>query len=721
MTDALSLTIDDIMQPGIKVLDGIAGAAKTSRVVQLLQEEGIDYLHLTSTNRLKRDISARFRRPAQTIASALFQNEGGRFYSGEKLPESKTLVIDEILQTSTAVFRWIERNRDKYNIVICTDSKQMLSPGAGSSCLKKLDAMKESSINFQFDVTHRPVTPWTKEVYEKLYHSESDTRSAFMDILGHTDFYSASFDEIPDYKSSNVYLCHSNDIEKRLYKEYSLESRYDIDLIPKGKIATEEVKDITKYPILPQIDAKGGIGYWQAANVGSVVRYQGSEVQQGDNLYYFIDTHSIPTNRELYTLVTRAKDFHSLHIIYVTMADERDIILTSFMGCPIIKQKAYIDDDFHPKDLKEVNTRLYDINMDRQDIYYNDIICCGKSVRQPFMPPLPEKAKINAWTIASKTPSLALTKPNLFLKQIEDTGYRGPLMTPLNPDLRKNYQIPAGPNFVQYGIDLYSAYIYCWYNYGLPDGTTYRTDASGEVKLYLVTKTGFLKAGTIITDALYHELRSYSPIYFDAAFIGSIDKLPLSQDKYRDIAMDMATRSIESKKEIKKIQWGWFQKPYIRVGKTHENGSPKAYIISEGDTYQMVMVFIQSELCRVVLEMKKATGSIFEGTTTTDCLYIKRASRLSEEKAEVPDWLRGIAGSIDSRSEIEELGDHIKEAIPGYHFRIFESVPKKKDSEARVLYKTYPDLQPESDVKKALHRERQQRYRSKKQREKSIS
>ena len=79
----------------IKILDGIAGCGKTTYLSTTLEKNGTPYIHMTSTNRLKRDIQNRFpNRNVTTTASGLFRTENCKFYSTESAPDCKTLVID---------------------------------------------------------------------------------------------------------------------------------------------------------------------------------------------------------------------------------------------------------------------------------------------------------------------------------------------------------------------------------------------------------------------------------------------------------------------------------------------------------------------------------------------------------------------------------------------------------------------------------------------------
>ena len=118
----------DMLNPQkVKIIDGIAGAGKSSKLDTFFKSHGIPYLRTTSTNQLARAAAARYPgTECRTICSALFDNREG-FYHDEKDPEIHTIVIDEILQTTPAVYAWIRHHRGAYNIIVTTDSQQMLN------------------------------------------------------------------------------------------------------------------------------------------------------------------------------------------------------------------------------------------------------------------------------------------------------------------------------------------------------------------------------------------------------------------------------------------------------------------------------------------------------------------------------------------------------------------------------------------------------------------
>ena len=123
-----SFTEQQFLDPNlVKVVYGVAGRGKSSIINDFFRSHNIPYLWTTSTNKLKRDAIERYGCEASTVCSALFTSENGQFYLEEKEPECRTIIIDEILQTSPKVLKWIENHVGRYNIIVLTDMKQMLN------------------------------------------------------------------------------------------------------------------------------------------------------------------------------------------------------------------------------------------------------------------------------------------------------------------------------------------------------------------------------------------------------------------------------------------------------------------------------------------------------------------------------------------------------------------------------------------------------------------
>ena len=189
-------------------------------------------------------------------------------------------------------------------------------------------------------ITHRPVTKETEDLYYESYRdSNNDGFGLFQKLMKDTPV--MTFNNL-EFSENDIYITHTNQLEDDLYKRFDLSNRYDLELIPKGTISSREIKRVESYPILPQLRTKNTpfLGYFQQSNVGTVIRYQGSEVYPDQKLYYLVTRSSRPNDREIYTLITRMKDIRSL--IIVECPEDINQPLVSFNGCEIVTDEKLI-------------------------------------------------------------------------------------------------------------------------------------------------------------------------------------------------------------------------------------------------------------------------------------------------------------------------------------------------------------------------------------------
>lgn len=706
--DIHELTIDKLMSgKKVKVLDGIAGAAKTSALINLFLKNRVKYIHTTSTNKLKRDIEDRFGTSAYTVAGKLFKTDNGIFYNTQKEVNENIIIIDEILQTSPRIYEWIKMHKENKRIFVCTDRKQMLAPKTGESNLKKFTELcNDQDVDYyNFDYSYRPVNDETREIYNDAYSKESWASEYYKYIFEHCEVLLKN--EI-EYDSNNAFLCHSNDIESEMYDEYELRSNYNNDLIPKGMIANKEVKDAAKYPIMPQSETVGkdNLKYWQVSNVGSVVRYQGSEVPDGHILYYCINPHSVPNNRELYTAITRAKNFDNFKI--VLWKAQKDIKLFTFNGKPIVQKSFVFVDKNHDYSLgKDENGNSIKAS-EKDNLNYADIAAIKKEAQKQnnttyyagvikdgavVNPDKKEKIKNNklsAMGLIRKEPRLALKYPGLFYREIDKYNERPMTGLAINGS-HKDKPISE----YKYGIDLYSSYIHCWYNGKMIDCTTYTPEQNKECKIYLIHKSlsSLFQDGHILTQPLVDYLKKHNCMGLEKyVCIGSCDYI--KNDKIAEMLIQKAHKSVEDKQETKGIHWGLFQREYLQGVNLHGTIGVEAYVINQQNLYNLMMYHILSTEILVMLQIRYVidNGSWDFAINThphVDCLY------------------------FNTHDDIKELGDKIAAAIPGYYFRIFENdINKKKTSEQVILYQNYDNLKTRAEIRKEKDRE----YRKNKRR-----
>ena len=305
----------------VKVIHGVAGRGKSSIVNNFLKQNNIDFLWTTSTNKLKRDAQERYNCEAATVCSALFKNENGRFYCEEKTISKHTVIIDEILQTSIKVLDWIEHNKNIVNIIIMTDTHQMLSVDNNSSeFLRRFNELMNKPyvlVDEGFE-TKRARDKETKDKIESLYKTSNDESTEFLKDVATNRFDIIKYEDMT-FSTNDVYITHLNETEEMLYRDKKLSTMFfnDDELICKGSIASKPPKDLKKYPILSQLQAERmkSQAYLQLANIGSITRYQGSEVTDKQKLYYIITLDSRITNREWYTVVSRCWTLDSIVIV----------------------------------------------------------------------------------------------------------------------------------------------------------------------------------------------------------------------------------------------------------------------------------------------------------------------------------------------------------------------------------------------------------------------
>ena len=343
MINFFGIENDDFLNSSyVKVIDGIAGSAKSTNCDAILKEAGIEYGRYTSTNRLKRDAIARFGGHVDTIAGGLFNTCDGVFYSSEKEVPFDTVVIDEILQADPRVFNWIDHHVGHVNIIVCTDSNQMLAPSGA-------DVMRTRFVNLITDrkciyarltKSYRPRDYETSKYFTECFDAVSDNFDLFEEYKKRHDVLHIHNIE---FNVNDVFITHTNECERSVYSLWNLYNRTDAELIPKGVLARDDTADPSKYPIVSQSDVKRGINaYIQIGTVGSPTRYQGSEVKCKQNLYFIFQTGARVSNREWYTVVTRCWSVSSIKLVEIELPRVDTLTLTSFNGAPVLKKTTPI-------------------------------------------------------------------------------------------------------------------------------------------------------------------------------------------------------------------------------------------------------------------------------------------------------------------------------------------------------------------------------------------
>ena len=199
------------LENGIKIIDGIAGGGKSSRIDNFFKSQDQTYSRLTSTNRLRRDAEDRYNMTVKTIAAGLFSNKNGHFYSEEKDAPNKNVVIDEILQTTPKAIDWCRNHADHTNIIITTDSKQLMSPENETAMRRAFDALAHDPNVVYTTITEtlRARNAETKALYEEFYGIADSDQLFDVDYITHR-FNNVILYKDLDYKTNEAFVKHNN-------------------------------------------------------------------------------------------------------------------------------------------------------------------------------------------------------------------------------------------------------------------------------------------------------------------------------------------------------------------------------------------------------------------------------------------------------------------------------------------------------------------------------
>lgn len=471
-----NLSIEELLDKSkIKIINGIAGCGKSS-VIDACLPKG--YARLTSTNRLKADAIKRYGNKCNhyTIAGGMFKNQNRKFYVSGKEVKEENIVIDEILQTNSKVIAAAKQMTEIKNIIILTDDRQLI--GRSSTVLMDFDKLrKDKNVIYRTcDKTLRATTNQTKAIYEFLYFSVNHGFRAFEYIK--PDLPVLQYSNLK-YNKDDVYICHTNEIEEILYIDFNLSERYDAPLIKKAGLASKDPKDLSRYPILSQMQAEKikSQRYLQLANVGTAHRYQGSEVNETQNLYYLISYRSKISNREIYTVATRCKDIRSLKLVYIN--DKLVTFIKQFNGLPVKQYKIKIltgneillggktlkqrDQECIGKkilvryqDIQRIQQQVdfcdENVSYDRNIFWYNErIVCQGQGDPDAEMQNiLPPDNRPNIYSILKKDPDICVSYIPIVYKIMDDI--KVDCIKCLNPVAKKEEK-----NY-DYEIDLMAAF-----------------------------------------------------------------------------------------------------------------------------------------------------------------------------------------------------------------------------------------------------------------------
>lgn len=717
--DLLQLSMDDANK--IKVILGIAGQGKSSATNEYFKLKGERYARFTSSNVLKRASMEKYSNECEvkTIASGLYNcvNRGWYREENERIIPFKTVVLDEVPQTDVAVFDWAIRHKGEHNIIMTFDEKQMLSPNSEALMRQTIyEFLNRDDVEvLRVDGSWRPWGPnreKTLETYYEFYNMVDDDEQFFAKDLEYM-FKVCDFHDV-EYKPENVYITHTNESEDYLYKWWHLDCNPDAPIIPKGSIASKDNAKITSYPILSQSkqEQMNAQSYFQIANVATPTRFQGSEVELGNKLYYFVNYDSMITARELYTVVTRVRDIDDLRVVFLKRHTDKYEPKT-FMGLPIKYEKTlYID---FLSTLSDVKAKKAKASKEFLGYYLPEQISAGKMKQmiKLYGKQLKDNEVYQARYIMDNCGDVCyyvdaddLNLTDSELQQINSKkgrtkmsaksaishdgkyqySYCAKIYEILNKhgvdNMRATRPLKVNDKHSNYYVDCFSAHVHILNFCEMPiDGVISTVYDENMMNWYLYHGDNF-SPESLVEDELAQFITENG--LGECEYVFSTPK---------DIGSNMGTRlynkahkSIEDKKEInEQLHWGYYEKPYMWV-----DGSTSEYaVVRKAYNHELLICAIYSKLTVYMYKLRKAFNS--DKAIVTDACYF---DELTNDTVDIINSIlpKGVDYRIRQKY-YDENGEIIYEEVDG----------KLKPYET-VVYQTYDELKHRKTAEKAKQR-----------------
>lgn len=645
-----NMTDDEFLRCGIKLIDGMAGSRKSSGTHDRFVSLNKDYERHASTNRGKEDSILRYNMPVTTVAAGLFVNHGTHFYAEEKDPQCENVVIDEILQTHPKVIDWCIHHADNCNIIVTTDSRQLLSPENEIQMLNKFEELKNhpSTIYRRLTDTYRPRNAKTKKLYEQFYELADKPMLINADWMKNT-FPNVIYYEDMIYSPNDAYITHDNLTEDYLYKDQGFTSNPDLVLIPKGCLASKPPKNIRSYPILSQLqaDKTHARSYTQVMNVGSAVRFQGSEVMSDQKLYFLIQPTSMISTRELYTVITRMWDIDSFVIVLVNTP--KPYVISSFNDLPVKTfKKLTVNETGNTVGLKPSEMEALVSKYDTDTIYYDRTEVKGsdgsyKYVNTGVKREQTNKHKSTVASLAKRDSSLNYSYMDKVYSIFEEHDI------PYAKIIQHLGSRKHGED--DYEIDMRSAHPTMLKFEKMPIDGIIKWDKPHEDMLnFYVYKGNIFSNNALVTDDLksYIDEKGYGECEYLFSTPYTIGTFP------GDWLYDKATDTKESKASIKHMHYGYWMRHYLQ-----KSPDETCYVRYESYVYELLICAIYSQ---ILYYMRKIYDAFDDSTVLViDGVYIKEYN--------------------DSKLEV------IKSILPEHiGFRVRSA---KRD---KVYYQSYPEL-----------------------------
>lgn len=629
------LTTSELLDPTkVKIIDGIAGSGKSSAMDAILHALGVDYYRTTPTHRLRRDAMERYgTEDVGTIAGTLFTTEDGVFYKEQKDISSTTLVIDEILLSDTRTWEWVDAHKGDVNIIITTDSHQLLTPYTGEAMLRKFSEWikREDVIYRQLTKTHRARTAETEEQYDDAYQKAAENITYWATGLS-KNYRSIQYEDMP-YSQTDIYLTHTKAIEDYMYRQKKLYNDRD-NLIAKGTIAKDGRTNNNNIPIVSQQQAEeeGLKYYYQHANIATPTRYQGAEVKSEQTLYYIVETRSAITSREWYTVLTRCYDIKSLCFVFVKLPELP--YNKTFCGAQVKQRKVYdmtkyidecnaaLQQSVDPLKITNEDIRLAIFQTERdpenREFFYkaNEFIYNGKHYyTEGCTPEEPEekttgKHRAGFTTYLNKCPELTASYTPYLYDRISELKI-GKITYPTAGNKGN-----GDKHDYRYDLDLWAAYPTILRYEDIPTDGAFYTDKphEGMMNFYGI-KSDLLTSYSIAEEKLTDYIREHDA----AAEITYICSTEYERGTlFGALTHAQAHKTRESKKALKEIKWGIGAKQYIEELNLSEKYvnfgryDTTGYYRQDFAKCQLVLVAINSYETLYMLRLHDAIGGYIQ-------------------------------------------------------------------------------------------------------------
>lgn len=670
---------EDLLNPNvIKILDGIAGAGKSSLTVNTLRSLGSNFCLASFSNALKFAASDKFGCPTDTICGIAFENSPRPRAAEKQIFDFDTVIFDEILLDGEAILNYMMNHVGEINMIALTDSHQMLSAENAKAALKAYEKLlaKDYTICVEITETKRARDDETRNKYAELYNLESNhiyTIKQAQEILGCDilDFETLQFDE------EATYICHTNAIEHEIYKKFDITNRYDIPLIPKNHIARKQNVDVSKFPICDQITAtnKGITSYVQAARISSPTRFQGKEIVVGDDCYFVVESDSFITGRELYTVGTRCQSMKSLHMAVIKVQEYKDP--DTINGKPVVNAR-HLDIPGADKTYKCITpgsmAKIIEQYGEKDVCYLDDYVTSGENIIYSTL----TNSKLSKFAAFEGNEVKFSHKPVGSKRSLQSVTRRDPTMyfeylprvyEILNMDIRspriRNIGKHRKEEFSKL-CDLRSAFPTLLSRIDMPKAGKLYEEYDPELLNYYIYKGNRVTTGSLITEELANKLGESEYVFSTEKQVGCL----LGRYTYEQCQL-----SQEKKERVNKdFLWGMLDRSYYNTTTVVKNGEIKTYYTKNPkNTLKLVSCALWSTLCKIMLDAVESIG-LTEYRIATDGIYYNDNGK---GYPVLPEW-------CDYRIDIKDWTDTEKgaEKYKNIEYQSYETLKTEKELKA---------------------------------------